>query len=153
MKTILSFLILLKINCAFFPLYFLQQILVFIYISNQNGGDEECSRVLTYFCSVASLLKYLKRKFKLILNFLLLLLLSVLFPRRSLLVQHQGRVKEALDNLSSFQTSISAGRRALQVRINCIQLMLQSQSAISSFTCMCGNFYDILFNKMKFSFR
>ncbi|XP_062618413.1 inositol 1,4,5-trisphosphate receptor type 1-like [Saccostrea cucullata] len=34
---------------------------------------------------------------------------------RSLLAQHQGRVKEALDNLSSFQTSISAGRRALQM--------------------------------------
>nr|XP_022341731.1 inositol 1,4,5-trisphosphate receptor type 2-like isoform X4 [Crassostrea virginica] len=34
---------------------------------------------------------------------------------RSLLAQHQGRVKEALDNLSSFQTSISAGRKALQM--------------------------------------
>lgn len=55
-ETTLSLLILLKINCAFFfRLYFLQYIL-FIYISNQTGGDEECSRVLTYFCSVASLL-------------------------------------------------------------------------------------------------
>lgn len=103
--------------------------------------------MLLVFCSIW--------KGILILNFLLLPLLSVLFLRRSLLVQHQGRVKEALDNLSSFQTSISAGRRALQVRINCIHWCYHHK-APSHILHVCENFFCmsfILFNKMKFSFR
>lgn len=115
----LSFLIMLMIICEF---------AIFLYIVYNNSG---CSIFLTKVEVMKCVLRVfnilllchksfvvLKRNFTSI--FLLLLLMSILFLRRSLLVQHQGRVKEALDNLSSFQTSISAGRRALQVRFSCI---------------------------------
>lgn len=42
--------------------------------------------------------------------------IKLIYSRRSLLAQHQARVKDIMSNLTSFQSSISAGKRALQVR-------------------------------------
>nr|XP_019924346.2 inositol 1,4,5-trisphosphate receptor type 1 isoform X2 [Crassostrea gigas] len=86
-----------------------REVLAFLSIMLFNANREVQRSMLDYFLSTREEVFFMAVRERMQIS------TNSIKEKRSLLVQHQGRVKEALDNLSSFQTSISAGRRALQM--------------------------------------
>nr|XP_022341730.1 inositol 1,4,5-trisphosphate receptor type 2-like isoform X3 [Crassostrea virginica] len=86
-----------------------REVLAFLSIMLFNANREVQRSMLDYFLSTREEVFFMAVRERMQIS------TNSIKEKRSLLAQHQGRVKEALDNLSSFQTSISAGRKALQM--------------------------------------
>ncbi|KAK3085572.1 hypothetical protein FSP39_005468 [Pinctada imbricata] len=97
-----------------------REVLAFLSIMLFNANRDVQKSMLDYFLSTREEVFFMAVRDRMQIS------TNTIKEKRSLLAQHQARIKEAMSNLGSFQTSISAGKRALQ-KIQAYELRLKKE--------------------------